>query len=270
MRKEKSDLALIVSWLPNQDPTVDLPKSAKWESGKPASVQTYLEHLDDTHRWIDGSSDGPQLIIYPSIIANVRYDTIAGTWAVSGRGVPYMGLNLTDPNAPDDVIIAELSTYPTVFRAQIKRSSPHGSEQTDPATVPVQRTSVSLYWIASLEKKRDWLVFAHTMTSAAAFHRDEFHGTIDSRHCRRVLQHVRPFPFYSGEAPCYATNDDLVQLGFRALESPAGIQAVRLGIATYVEGYQFSAIPEIRDDNAEAASGNRPSGTKRYLPPLHF
>lgn len=53
--------------------------------------------------------------------ALVRYDQIARTWAVSGEGVEPFGLDLTDPRAKDDQIIAELSTYPIVYRTRIHR-----------------------------------------------------------------------------------------------------------------------------------------------------
>lgn len=271
MKKRSSELALIASWTMSQDPTVDLPATVKWEDGSPATIQDYVGHLDDTHRWVVDAPGGPVRISWPSLVATARFDPISGVWAVSGHGVTPAALDLTDPDAPDDQIIADLYTFPTVYRARIHRPGKKPSVATNTTCQrQVTRRAVSLYWIASVERRRDWLVFANTMASAAAHHRQESQCTIYSRHCRRILQRVAPFPFYSGEPPCYALWDDLEQLGFRLLNAPPGIQAVRLGITEFVEGYNFNAVPEIRDDRAEAKTGERPCGTVRWPPALRF
>lgn len=270
MKNRNSELALVSSWTPSQDPTVDPPAFVRWEDGSPGTITDYISHLDDTHKWVVDASEGIQRICYPSLTALVKFDDVAGVWAVSGRGVTPAALDLTDPDAPDDQIIAELYTFPMVYRAQIVRPPKNGVADASRRSTQRLKKSVSLYWIASLERRSDWLVFALTMAKAAAYHRQESNFTIDSRHCHRVFQQVNPFPFYSGEPPCYALNDDLEQLGFRVLDAPGGIQAVRLGITDFVLGYNFSAVPELRDDRTEAATGERPCGTIRNPPPLQF
>ena len=215
------------------------------------------------------ASEGIQRICYPSLTALVKFDEVAGVWAVSGHGVTPAALDLTDPDAPDDQIIAELYTFPVVYRARIHR--PEHSPTPDVSGLLTKRgalKSVSLFWIASFQKTTDWLIFANNMKAAAALHRQEDHCTIDSRRCRRVLQGVHLLRSISGDPPCYAHPDDLVDLGFRVLKAPAGILAVRLGNTAYVEGYQFNAIPEIRDDFDEMRSVVRPNKTLQMLPPI--
>jgi hypothetical protein len=162
-----------------------------------------------------------------------------------------------------------LCDLPIVYKVQIRRPTRKSIAQVNEIMSRRTRKSISLFWIASFECIHDWLIFSTTLGSAATFHRETFHCKIDSRKCHRVLQRVSPFPFYGGEPPCYALNDDLVQLGFRVLDSPE-IQAVRLGHWTYVEGHQYQAIAEIRDDLIEATTGERPYGTVRHPPPLRF
>lgn len=56
--------------------------------------------------------------MYPGIIADVRYDYSAQTWVIGGVGITPVALGLTDPDAPDDHIEAELYTYRSGFRDQ--------------------------------------------------------------------------------------------------------------------------------------------------------
>jgi hypothetical protein len=42
-------------------------------------------------------------------------------WMVTGPGIATVGLELHDPNAKDEQIIAELYTFPMVYRANIVR-----------------------------------------------------------------------------------------------------------------------------------------------------
>ena len=259
--KHTSSTTLIAEWAIDDDPTVDQLKSITWGDGSPATVKDYVAHLDATFTWLDDDLARPKRICYLDVIADVKYDEIAGVWAISGHGVQPASLDLTDPNALDEQIVAELYTFPTVYKPRI-----HRRQKKVPIDVQARNArrrvmqSTNLYWIASHQKKTDWLIYAKTMKSAAALHRDEDHCTIDSRRCFRVLQSIHLLHTVSGEPPCYAATEDLIQLGFRVLEAPAGILAVRLGHLTFVEGYQHDAVPELRDDFEQAWFGNRSGG----------
>jgi hypothetical protein len=92
----------------------------RWSDGSPATVDDYLIHVLDTHICMS-RSDGIELHMFPDVIADVRYDDFARTWVIGGIGVTPAALGLTDPNAPDVQIVAELYTYPIVYRARIHR-----------------------------------------------------------------------------------------------------------------------------------------------------
>ena len=268
MKKKHSPETLIAQWGVQQDPTSELPSSVIWGDGSAASINDYLEHLNDTFEWESGSPGGPRRITYPWLIATARYDEIAGRWVISGRGISRTVLDVSDPAAHEDEIAWELAGASIVYRFEVDPRPSHAVVR----RLERNHASTNLYWISSIERRRDWLIFGHNMRSAAAYHRDEMHCTIDSGNCRRILQHVNPFPFYSsgdGDVPCYAANEDLEQLGFKILTSPT-VQAVRLGHLKFVEGYQFDAVMEIQDDMIESKTGGRPFGTQRHPPPLLF
>lgn len=105
-RRPKADL-LIARWNKNQDITTDPPPQTIWGNGAAATYQEYLDHMTDTHTWISGPN-GTELHIFPRIVADVRYDHIAGTWAIEGVGPVSNALDITD--ASDDEITAELYT----------------------------------------------------------------------------------------------------------------------------------------------------------------
>jgi hypothetical protein len=266
MKKRNFDLALIATWAMGEDPTVDPPSTVKWEDGSPATTQDYIAHLDDTFRWEGDAHDCHQKVIYPQIVGDLHFDKIAGVWALSGRDVTPTALDITDPDAPDDQLIAELYSFPMVYRAKIHRSTENESKANSVATMPKPRRSISLFWIASIERKHDWLIFASTIRSAAAFHRDEAHCTIDSRRCYRVVQSVHLYNLTSDVTPCYAACDNLTQLGFRVLHNPVGIQAVRLGIRVFIQGYQYTAIPEIRESLDKFSPIPSAGDRRRVLP----
>jgi hypothetical protein len=121
MKKEASSMALIARWAANQDPSIESPNSVHWENGTPATHEDYLLHMLDTHTLVDDGEDGTAIRMLPGIVAEVRYDHFAQTWAVGGIGVTPAALSLPDPNAPDDQIIAALHTLPTVYRPTIHR-----------------------------------------------------------------------------------------------------------------------------------------------------
>lgn len=118
-RTPKADL-LIARWNHNQDLITDRPHQTIWANGVAATYQEYLDYMTDTHTWISGPN-GMELHIFPRIVADVRYDHIAGTWVLDGVGPTRVALDVTDPSAPDDQITAELYTHLVVYKARIHR-----------------------------------------------------------------------------------------------------------------------------------------------------
>ena len=265
----KRNSILIASWTKDQDPLVDSPSSLTQADGTPISIDDYESHLSDTFSWDLEAVDGPRRIIQPSLVATARYDLIAGAWIIGGRGIPRSVLDIDDPHATDAEIAEELCDWPKVFRLNIKRPNSNPGAARNHAAIHRERKSISLFWIESFQRIHDWLIFATSLRVAASYHRETFNCAIDSPKCHRVLQRVSPCPFYSGDAPCYAATRDLEQLGFHVLDAP-GIQAIRLGHLVYVQGHFYQTVSEMRDDQMEAKTGERPCGTVRWPPPLQF
>jgi hypothetical protein len=111
--------ALIAQWTLNQDPTIEAPHTVEWANGTSASFEDYLAHMTDTHTWIAGST-GIELYMFP-YLADVRYDYSAGIWMIDGVGPTSIALDITDPNALDEQIIAALYTCLVVYKARIYR-----------------------------------------------------------------------------------------------------------------------------------------------------
>lgn len=114
-------MKLIARWTGNNSDTNRPPDEILWENGKRATLDDYRRYLDFTSRNVASFPGLVERHFYPEIVADVRYDRFAGRWAISGDGVEPAGLFLTDPNAPDEQITAELFTFPVVYRARIYR-----------------------------------------------------------------------------------------------------------------------------------------------------
>ena len=112
---------LIARWATHEDATLEPPHLVYWQDGTPATHEDYRNHLDDTHTWIITPLSSIERRIFPDIVADVRYDTVAGNWAISGQGVEPAGLFLTNPDATDDQILEELYTFPIIYRHRIHR-----------------------------------------------------------------------------------------------------------------------------------------------------
>ena len=93
----------------------------RWADGTPATHNDYLKHRLDTHTFVGDGENGMELRMFPGIVADVLYDSSALTWTVSGVDVRSSALDLTDPTAPDDRIIAALYALPVVYRSNIIR-----------------------------------------------------------------------------------------------------------------------------------------------------
>lgn len=118
-RAPKADV-LIARWKREQDIMIDPPHEVIWANGNPAQLKDYLDHMTDTHAWIPGS-EGVELYMLPHIVADVRYDPIAGRWMMDGVGLTCVPLDIADADAPDDEIVAELYTRLVVYKARIHR-----------------------------------------------------------------------------------------------------------------------------------------------------
>jgi hypothetical protein len=112
---------LIARWTSTQDPAVDHPQAVFWDDGRPATHQDYLDHLDDTHELVEGPDGNLERRMYPSIVADVRYDGYMRLWFVVAPGQGPISLDLPDVNATDDQITAALYEFPRVYRAKIWR-----------------------------------------------------------------------------------------------------------------------------------------------------
>jgi hypothetical protein len=111
---------LVAKWKPEQDCSVELPYTIYWSDGSSATSEDYLDHILDTHTFSYGA-DGVELRMSSEIIADIHYDLIARQWVISGDGVQPAALDISDRSAPDDSILAELATWPTVYRVRIRR-----------------------------------------------------------------------------------------------------------------------------------------------------
>lgn len=87
----------------------------------PATRQDYLDHLDDTHELFEGPDDNLERRIYPSIVADVRYDGYFRMWFLVAPNQEPISLDLPDVGATDDQITAALYEFPRVYRARIWR-----------------------------------------------------------------------------------------------------------------------------------------------------
>lgn len=114
-------MKLIATWLPDQDISEEDPHSVRWEDGSIATLADYAEHSIDTHMWLGGGDDPQEMHMLPQVVADVIYDRITGHWRLNGPGVCPNILTLSDPHAKDDEIVAEIYTFPIVYRARICR-----------------------------------------------------------------------------------------------------------------------------------------------------
>jgi hypothetical protein len=115
MPQEEKRRTLIARWKPELDCSVDLPHTVYWSDGSPATTADYLEHLSDTHTFII-HAEGVALRMFPDLAVDVHYDLDAQQWMISGPDVEPAALNISDRNASADAILAELATWPLVYR----------------------------------------------------------------------------------------------------------------------------------------------------------
>ena len=114
-------MKLTARWQKDQDTTMEEPCWIRWGDGTAATLDDYRKHQLDTRTLRFDDPDYIQLDMYPDIVARVTFDRGVQDWVVTGPGIATVGLELHDPNAKDEQIIAELHTFPLVFRAHIVR-----------------------------------------------------------------------------------------------------------------------------------------------------
>jgi len=114
-------MALIAKWATHEGANLEPPHLVQWENGTPATQEDYRKHLDDTHVWIINSPGSIERRSFPDIVADIRYDTVSGAWAINGQSVEPALLTLTNADATDDQIMEELYTFPVIYRARIHR-----------------------------------------------------------------------------------------------------------------------------------------------------
>ena len=115
-----NSMKLIARWNRGQDPALDAPTDIRWDNGQCATLTDYIHHLDDTFVFtVQGG--GFVRIAFPDVVADVQFDEDMGHWVCQPPGQQRILLELSNPNVGDDQIIAELYTYPIVYRAIIHR-----------------------------------------------------------------------------------------------------------------------------------------------------
>jgi hypothetical protein len=114
-------MKLIAKWKPELDPAYDEPSSVVWEDGTPATLNDYRTHELDTHCLHTSDEGEVQRHMYPDIVAEITYEPNVQDWVMRGQDVNTAALELHDPNATDVQILAEVFTFPTVYRHRIIR-----------------------------------------------------------------------------------------------------------------------------------------------------
>jgi hypothetical protein len=114
-------MTLIARWATHEGSTLEPPHLVQWEDGTPATHDDYQKQIDSTHTWAVKSPGIIERRIFPDVVADVRFDALAGTGVLSAPGITPTSLDLTDQGATDDQITTELYTFPVIFRARIHR-----------------------------------------------------------------------------------------------------------------------------------------------------
>lgn len=112
--------SLIAKWTREQDFSIDPPLSVIWGDGRSATYADYVRHRDDTHELVETNS-GIECRMYPEIIGHLRYDAYSRRWFVTGEGIETTALDLSDPDAKECEMTAELSTLPVVYKCIVHR-----------------------------------------------------------------------------------------------------------------------------------------------------
>lgn len=120
---ETTDLArtLIARFDPGQRPLQEFPRDIRWQDGTLATKDDFETHILDTYAITGDVKKGMEIQMFPNIVAEVRFDARRAAWIMSGYAVIPTNLDLTDPNTPDDQIIARLDPRLVRYRFTIHR-----------------------------------------------------------------------------------------------------------------------------------------------------
>jgi hypothetical protein len=103
------------------DPAVDRPSEILWSNGEPSTLADYARHQVATSVSAYAADGTLVMTMHPDVVAEVRFKREIGRWiceAPDGRII----LDLDDEGVADEQIVAELATYPIVYRAAIIRA----------------------------------------------------------------------------------------------------------------------------------------------------
>jgi len=111
---------LIAKWTSEQDPVFEDPACVVWGDGRPAYQEDYLIHRSDTRELVD-TPDGMEMHMFPSVVADIRFDAFYGTWFVTAKGQESISLDLFNVDATDAEIRSALHDLAVIYRAVIHR-----------------------------------------------------------------------------------------------------------------------------------------------------
>jgi hypothetical protein len=114
-------MKLIAKWKPELEPAYDEPSSVVWEDGTSGTLSDYRTHKLDTYSLHASAGGGMECLMWPETVAEVTFDANVHDWVMSGQDVNPAALGLNDPAATDEAILAEIFTFPTVYRHRIIR-----------------------------------------------------------------------------------------------------------------------------------------------------
>ncbi len=114
-------MKLIAKWKPELDPAYDEPSSVVWEDGTRATPNHYRTHELDTHCLHVSDEGGVERHMYQDIVAEITYEPNVQDWVMRGQDVNTAALELHDPNATDVQILAEVFSFPTIYRHRVIR-----------------------------------------------------------------------------------------------------------------------------------------------------
>lgn len=114
-------MKLIARWTEHQDASTEQPNSVAWQDGTPATLSDFRRHLLDTYNLHKDELGRVEQHFFPDVVAEVKWDPSSMDWVVMAPDIQTFALELHDPHIKDDEIVAALSTFPKVYRANIVR-----------------------------------------------------------------------------------------------------------------------------------------------------
>jgi hypothetical protein len=98
--------------------TTTHPSQFYWgNDGSPAELDDYLTRLGTTHVCLMKPSGAVQMVFLPTLRALTSFDSSMSSWTATPVGATF-SLNIDDPLAKEEQVIAELYTFPIVYAAE--------------------------------------------------------------------------------------------------------------------------------------------------------